>query len=691
MSVERVFNGLFVASVVLVGGCGVGSDDPSVDTVFHGPAAGPDLIESAVGDPPASSQIGGTFTVSDTVTNQGTATAGATFTKYYLSANGSSASPYLLGNRSVGSLGAGAAAAGSTTATVPTSVPSGSYHIVACADSSGGQGGRISEVDETDEQNNCTASSGSITIAGANLVEGSVTVSPTTIDPLVGTLTVSDTVTNNGTGDAGGSITRWYLSADTEFVPGQDPYIRNCTDGGPVPGRTIPALSAGASNSGASSTSPFCIRDASGLHAPADGTYYILVCADNTNQIGETDENDNCTASANQVTVGAVSTDVDLVETAVSDPPAAGVIGDTFPIDDTAQNIGGDMVGSSFSKFYLSSDGTTLNTYLATRSVPSLAAGGTDSATTSITIPADAVAGTYVVVVCADSGPGNGGRVSEIAETNENNNCLVSSNTITITTNTTLPDLVIASITNPPSTGSAGQLFLIQGSTANIGTGDATAFYNKYYLSPDGVTPLGAGLLIPGYPVNPIPAGGSQPISFFGTIPNNVPDGTYYLLACADAGPGTGGRTSEIVESNEANNCTASATTITIGQVDLLISSIGDPPTTGSVGTMFTINSVTSNIGGDNAGQSYNKYYLSTNGVTPRYLLADGAAVGPLAAGASVPLATAATVPTDALPGTYFLLGCADSGPGNGGRVSQLDESDESNNCKAAAGQIIVN
>ena len=41
------------------------------------------------------------------------------------------------------------------------------------------------------------------------------------------------------------------------------------------------------------------------------------------------------------------------------------------------------------------------------------------------------------------------------------------------------------------------------------------------------------------------------------TIPAAIPANTYFLLACAD-GPNT------VVETNEANNCTASSTTVTV-------------------------------------------------------------------------------------------------------------------------------
>ena len=265
----------------------------------------PDLVESTVGDPPSSAVLGQTFSASETVTNQGIADAGASFTKYYLSTDG--VSPlYLLGNRSVGAITAGNTDSGTTMVTVPNEVPEGSYFLVACADSGPGTGGRVSEVAESDETNNCTASAGSVAITGPNLIESNVSA---TLD-VSGTLTVSDTVQNTGSATAGPSITRWWLSTDT-IKDANDPFIRNCTNGGPVPGRNVGSINGGQSDAGQSTTSPLCVRDANGLHPPASGTYYVIACADETHVVGELNESNNCATSSNTVQVIG---NIDLIE-----------------------------------------------------------------------------------------------------------------------------------------------------------------------------------------------------------------------------------------------------------------------------------------------------------------------------------------------------------------------------------------
>src|SRR3569623_1871865 len=427
MSGHRLWSKALVSGVLLVVGCVGGSDtgsqldggDSLVPELVTGPA--PDLIESVVGDPPASAAIGGTFTASDTVTNQGSADAGASFTKYYLATG--TTPQYLLGNRAVGAI------------------------VVGGTDS--GTSGRVSQVAESNENNNCTASAGSVTVDGPDLTETNVSVSPSTINAATGTLTVTDTVNNVGTAAAGASVTRWFLSPDNVKDP-SDVFIRNCVNGNPTPGRNVGTISAGGNSTGSASTSPLCVRDATGLHPPASGTYYVIACADSTNAVGETVETNNCAASSNTVQVAG---GVDLIESAVGAPSlTTGQVGSSFTISDTVQNTGGATAPSTFTKFYLSTNGTTLGVWLGVRSVGALTTLQPASATTTLTIQAGTPSGTYRVVACADSGPGTAARTSQVAETNENNKCRASHGPIEIGS----PGHVIRALRRTPAAGGGG-------------------------------------------------------------------------------------------------------------------------------------------------------------------------------------------------------------------------------------------
>ena len=548
-----------LSGALLVAGCvgsdsGTQSDDAdttAVPELVTGPA--PDLIESVVGDPPSSAVIGGTFTASDTVTNQGSADAGASYTKYYLAT--STTPQYLLGNRAVGAIGSGGTDAGTGTATIPAGVPQGSYKVIACADSGSGTGGRISQVAESNENNNCSPSAGSVTVDGPDLTESNVSVSPSTITAATGTLTVSDQVNNGGGASAGASVTRWYLSTDAVKDP-SDAAIRNCVNGNPIPGRNVAGISPGGNNAGSASTSPVCVRDVNGLHPPASGTYYVIACADNTNLVGELNESNNCTGSSNTVTFQG---GVDLQETAVGNPSiTTGQVGSSFTISDTVENFGGDPAPSTYTKFYLSTNGTTLGAWLGVRTVGALSPLQTDTATTTLTIQAGTSSGTYKVVACADSGPGTAARTSQVAETNENNNCRASVGTIAIGS----PDLVITAMTSPPATGTIGTQFSVTATTMNQGSTDSPSFYNKYYLSLNGTS--GVYMVAPGTLAGALAAGASEPVTATATIPSGTAPGTYWVLGCADAGPGTSGKFSQVAETNENNNCTKSPTQIVI-------------------------------------------------------------------------------------------------------------------------------
>jgi hypothetical protein len=114
--------------------------------------AAPDLVETAVTNPPPGPAIGSGFSVTDTAHNQGNASAGATVTRYYFSSTPgkTAASVLLTGSRAVPGLAAGASSTGTVTVTLPN-MPAGTYFLVACANDTG-------TVLESNSANNCKAS-----------------------------------------------------------------------------------------------------------------------------------------------------------------------------------------------------------------------------------------------------------------------------------------------------------------------------------------------------------------------------------------------------------------------------------------------------------------------------------------------------------------------------------------------------
>jgi subtilase family serine protease len=169
--------------------------------------------------------------------------------------------------------------------------------------------------------------------------------------------------------------------------------------------------------------------------ATPGGAYYLIAVADGDNTVAETQEANN-TFNRNLL-IGP-----DLGMLALSLPTDSGA-GLTISIVDQTRNAGGGTAPATTTSFYLSADATldAGDVLLGSRAVPSLAAGGISTGTTSVTIPAGTATGTYNVFARADA-------TDAVPETYENNN----------TTSRTLrigPDLTVESLTVPGSAAPA--------------------------------------------------------------------------------------------------------------------------------------------------------------------------------------------------------------------------------------------
>ena len=371
------------------------------------PPSFPDLVETTITNPPATVLQGGSFSVTDTVQNQGSVGAGASTTRYYLSPDTTKGAgdTLLTGTRSVPALAAGATSNGSQNVTVPGGTSVGTYFLIACADDTG-------VVPESHEGNNCRASAGTVQVqssggGGPDLVESAVTNPPASVG-LGQSFSVTDTVTNQGGATAAASSTRYYLSLDTT-KSSKDKLLGGV--------RSVPSLGPGAASTGS--------RTVKVKTSTAPGTYFLLACADDKKVVAEDDETNNCRASATTVVVVAA----DLVETSITNPPASRAVGQTFSITDTVQNQGNLAAGASTTRYYLS-----LNTkkssgdipFSATRAVGALAAGASSSGSVTVTVPAGTPAAAYFVLACADD-------TKAITEASEKNNCRASASQVTIT------------------------------------------------------------------------------------------------------------------------------------------------------------------------------------------------------------------------------------------------------------------
>ena len=366
------------------------------------------LVETAMATNPSAPlrAPGTTFSVTDTVQNIGIAPSASSTTRYYLSldATKSADDTLLSGTHSVPTLNPGASHTATITVTIPAVTSSNSYFLLACADDK-------NAIVESNEGDNCMASPGAIvTVARADLVETAATMNPPTpIRAPATTFSVTDTVRNLGPVASAPSTTRYYLSLDP---------VKGAGDALLVGSRAVPGLATGAVHSG---TVTVTIPTTTPLN-----TYFLLACADDLAKVTEGDETNNCVASP---TAAVTVTRPDLVDTAVSAPPATKQRGTTFTVTDTAQNIGAVASGASATRYYLSLDavksaGDTLLS--GSRAVPGLAAGASHTGSVTLTIPTATLPNTYFLLACADGG-------NAMVETDETNNCKASGSTVTVT------------------------------------------------------------------------------------------------------------------------------------------------------------------------------------------------------------------------------------------------------------------
>jgi len=119
----------------------------------------PDLMVTAVGNPPATVARGGTISATSTVKNAGTVAADPSTLRYYLSADQQfdAADILLTGTKSVSTLNAGSTSNANANVKVPSTAPTGVYYLLACADD-------LKVVSELDETNNCTASNTTVIV-----------------------------------------------------------------------------------------------------------------------------------------------------------------------------------------------------------------------------------------------------------------------------------------------------------------------------------------------------------------------------------------------------------------------------------------------------------------------------------------------------------------------------------------------
>ena len=229
----------------------------------------PDLIVDDMNLDPVRVYAGQTANASCKVLNRDEGKAGASVLKYYLSQDNTfNANDILLGSDIIVPLASHGSMDLRKELTIPSGTQAGSWYILFFADAD-------YQVAESNEANNVANSR--ITVIAAqlpDLIIKNTSANPSRIQQGQTTLT-SCKVRNQGQGNAGASIIKYYLSADNHYSSND-----SC-----LASETIPPL---ASNSDISISKVLTISEFT-----VPGIWYILFYADAENQVAEKDENNN--------------------------------------------------------------------------------------------------------------------------------------------------------------------------------------------------------------------------------------------------------------------------------------------------------------------------------------------------------------------------------------------------------------
>ena len=342
-------------------------------------AIGPDLTVPTM-SAPATGGAGTSIVVSDTTSNTGAGSAPASVTRFFLSNNVFlDAADAPLETRSVPALAPGASSSGATAVTIPGGTPPGTYYLFAQADA----GGVVAEAGETNNTRFVLLRIGpdltvSALSAPARAAAG-------------GTITVTDTTRNAGSGSSPASSTAFYLSTN---------FVLDAADMRLTGVRAVPALAASASSTGTTSVI---------LPGVTAGSWILIAVADDGNGVVETQETNNTRFATIQI-------GPDLTFLTVTAPSTA-TAGGSINVSAVVRNAGAGTAGPSVVRFYVSNDLTLDASDLplsAVRDVSALAMDATHSGTTAVPLPPGRTGPQYLLVV-ADAD-------KTVVETSELNN-----------------------------------------------------------------------------------------------------------------------------------------------------------------------------------------------------------------------------------------------------------------------------
>ncbi len=364
--------------------------------------------------------------------------------------------------------------------------------------------------------------------------------------------------------------------------------------------------------------------------------------------------------------------DTDLLMTAIATASTEANTGETITIDSTITNQGSTETTNTFYVgYYLSTDAiiTTADTRIGSRYIYHLAAGGSFTRTTLVTIPSSLAVGTYYLGAIADD-------TGRQIENNENNNVRVATTPLHVIEDV---DLVISSVDTADNQVYRGSAINVTYTIHNAGGSPTdSGSWVGIYLSSD-ATITSADTRIGSRYIYNMAAGVSYSQTISATIPSDLAAGSYYLGAIADD-------TGLQIESNEDNNARVATTPLQVSQdVDLLITALNTPDSQvyrgSAIGVTYTIH----NAGGSptDSGSWVGIYLSSDTTITSADTRIGSRYIYNMAAGVSYSRTIPATIPSGLTDGTYYLGAIADD-------TGLQTESNEDNNARVAATPLQV-
>ncbi len=338
-----------------------------------------------------------------------------------------------------------------------------------------------------------------------------------------------------------------------------------------------------------------------------------------------------------------------------------------YPVSSTVKNYGGTITKTFYVSYYLSTDQykSSNDRYIGHATVNGLASGSSVNAQILGSIPKDIAQGNYYIIAVADS-------TGIIRESNEANNAKTSASRIFIWR----PDLSVQTVTLSGNTATGITNYSVSSTIKNSGSITSDTFYVSYYLSTD-TTKSSNDRYIGHATVNGLNGWSTTTATAKCTIPKDIAQGNYYIIAVADS-------TGLIRESNEANNIRSSASKIFVWRPDLSVQKVTQGGNSARGATGYSVSSTVKNGGSITSGTFYVSYYLSTDAIkssSDRYI--GRATVNGLNGWSTVNAVANCSIPANIARGYYYIIAVADS-------TGLIPESNESNNNRASTTRIYI-